>query len=88
MGKALSSEPERIMYTFKHWFWDRNKPKATKQERASFAARLLLDPETEEPWLLIFNPNVDGKEVLKHGQHYEHSQNENEAGGTGGTHNP
>ena len=68
MGKALSSEPERVMYEFKHWYWRRERPKATKQARTTFASRLLLDPETEEPWMLIFLPTVDGAEVLDYGE--------------------
>lgn len=83
MGKALSSEPERIMYPFKHWYWQREKPKATKMTKVEFAARLLLDPETEEPWMLIFHPTVDGKEVLRHGEHNENGEDEATAGEAG-----
>ena len=68
MGKALAAEPDRVYFEFKHWFWDRLKPKAKKKVKAKYGARLLLDPETEEPWLLIFDPSADGKEVLKHGE--------------------
>ena len=68
MGKRLASEPDSVAYTFKHWFWDRLRPKAKKPTKAKYGARLLLDPETEEPWLLIFCPDRDGKEVLKYGE--------------------
>lgn len=68
MGKALSEEGDRLMYRFKHWYWERGRPKARKQRMAKLGARLLLDPETEEPWILIFDPQRDGNEVLKHGE--------------------
>lgn len=76
MGKALTSEPDRVMYTFKHWFWDRARPAAKKPAKMKFGARLLLDPETEEPWLLIFNPADDDKEVLKRGEPEENRTDE------------
>lgn len=76
MGKALTTEPDRVMYTFKHWFWDRKRPASKKPVKLKLAARLLLDPETEEPWLLIFNPDTDDKEVLKHGEHEENRTDE------------
>lgn len=68
MGKALSSEPDRVMFPFKHWYWDRDRPKAKKQRKTEFAARLFLYPDTEEPWMLIFLPTVDGAEVLDYGE--------------------
>lgn len=67
MGKALATEPDRVMYPFKHYFWERDRPKAKKMTKRRLGARLLLDPETEEPWLLIFDPEEDGEEVLKRG---------------------
>jgi hypothetical protein len=72
MGKALAEEPERVAYPFKHWFWERDRPKAKKQAKAKFAARLLLDPDTEEPWILIFDPQRDNEGVLRHGEPEEH----------------
>lgn len=69
MGKALSSEPDRAMYSFKHWYWRRERPKATKQARTTFAARLFLHPETEEPWMLIFHPVTDDMRVVDYGEH-------------------
>lgn len=74
MGKALAADDDMVYFQFKHWFWDRLKPKAKKQTKAKYGARLLLDPETEEPWLLIFDPVSDGKEVLKHGEPREHRE--------------
>lgn len=68
MGKALATEPDRVYYKFKHWFWPRLNKRATKPVKAVFGARLLLDPETEEPWLLIFNPDHDDGSVLKKGE--------------------
>jgi hypothetical protein len=65
MGKNMATEPDRIMYTFKHWCWDRLRPKAKKQTKRKYGARLFLDPETKEPWLLIFDPQRNGNEVLE-----------------------
>lgn len=76
MGKALSSEPDRIMYPFKHWYWERNRPKASKMARSTLAARLFLDPETEEPWMLVFHPQADGLEVVVYGEPKENTQND------------
>ena len=76
MGKALSSEPERVMYQFKHWYWRRNRPKAKKKVKGQFAARLLLHPQTEEPWILIFDPLRDNEGVLEHGEPEEHREHE------------
>ena len=73
MGKALSTQIDMVQYEFKHWFWDRLRPKATKPIKAVYGARLLLDPETEEPWLLIFDPVRDDKRVLDHGEHDENT---------------
>lgn len=83
MGKALASEPERVMYTFKHWYWDRDRPKAKKQSKATYGARLLLDPETEEPWMLIFHPDIDGTEVIEYGEHDEDREDAGISGGPG-----
>lgn len=68
MGKALSEVDDRVYYTFLHWFWERLRPQAKKKAKAKYGARLLLDPETDEPWLLIFDPANDGQEVLEYGE--------------------
>ena len=81
MGKALATEPERLSYSFKHWYWPKDRPKAKKQAKAQLAARLLLDPETEEPWILIFDPITDHDGVLKHGEPTEHREDDGSAGG-------
>lgn len=83
MGKALTKEPDRVMYPFKHWYWQRGRPKATKQRKLRLGARLLLDPETEEPWVLIFDPQEDGMEVLKHGEPRTDRGNEADTGAPG-----
>ena len=69
MGKALASADDRVSFTFKHWFWPADvKPGRKKQTKGKFGARLLLHPETEEPWLLIFNITQDGISDLKRGE--------------------
>lgn len=87
MGKALATEPDRVYYNFKHWFWHREKPRATKPIKANYGARLLLDPETDEPWLLIFDPERDDERVLKkgepNGEHEEHRSDEATDGSPG-----
>jgi hypothetical protein len=75
MGKALTAEPDRVFYQFHHWFWNPRRPTAKKKAHAKYGARLLLDPETEEPWLLLFDPDNDGKEVLEHGEPEENRRN-------------
>ena len=80
MGKALATAPDRVMYSFKHWYWDRHRPASTKPIQGKFGARLLLNPETEEPWLLIFHPTDDDKEVLNRGEHDENRKHEADSG--------
>lgn len=83
MGKALAAEPDCVFFKFKHWFWQHGRPKATKQVGFQFGTRLLLDPETEEPWILIFDPEYDNEEVLKRGEHAEDRGAETPAGELG-----
>ena len=83
MGKALASNPDRVFYEFKHWFWPRMRPKAKKQCKMEFGARLLLYPETEEPWLLIFDPARDGEEVLDRGESTENREIVGDTGAMG-----
>ena len=80
MGAALAVAPDMVSFKFKFWYWQRHRPNAKKPIRGNFAARLLLDPETEEPWVLIFNPATDHEGVLKYGEHEEDRTNEGDAG--------
>lgn len=82
MGKALTSEPDRVWYQFKHWFWNHKKPKAKKQAKLKLGARLLLDPETEEPWMLIFHPG-DNDGVLTYGEPEENREDDRVPGEEG-----
>lgn len=68
MAKALSTCDDMVSYTFKHWYSRRDRPKAKKKIRMKVGARLLLHPETEEPWLLLFDPDYDFKDQLKKGE--------------------
>ncbi len=84
LTKSMSTEAgDGVYFEFKHWFWDRARPKAKKQTKAKYGARLLLDPETEEPWLLIFCIDRDGKEVLKRGEPKEDRTDDSESGSKG-----
>lgn len=67
IGKGLATSPDMVSFSFKHWLLRKNKPKS-KKTKVQLGGRLLLHPETEEPWLLIFDPAHDDKSQLKKGE--------------------
>jgi len=67
MAKKLATEEDFLWYGFKVRYWDRNRPKAKKQVKDRYAARLFLDPSTDGPWLYIFDPSVDHIDTLEKG---------------------
>ena len=67
LGKALSVNDDMVAFTFDHWYMKKNKPKAKKRGHTKLGARLLLHPETGEPWLLLFDPVYDFANQLKRG---------------------
>jgi hypothetical protein len=72
MLKKLSVEDDFILYYFKVWYFDRDLPKKVgrklpKKKRARLAARLFRDPDTQGPWLYIFNPKEDSIDELTKG---------------------
>lgn len=81
MGKALSASPDAVSFKFKHWHLKKDRPKAKKKAKSKFAARLLLDPETNDPWVIIFDPTLDHEGVLTYGEYEEHRADEELAGG-------
>jgi len=68
MAKKLATEEDFLYYEFKSWFWERHRPNATKQRKASLGARLMINPSTDGPWLYIFSPSVDTIDALEKGQ--------------------
>jgi len=68
MVKKLTQTDDFVFYYFKIWFWNRDKPKAKKMSRARLGARLLLSPSTNDPWMYIFDPNVDHIDMLEPGE--------------------
>lgn len=68
LGKALSVADDMLSFKFKHFFVDAGRPRAKKKAKARLGARLLLHPDTSEPWLLLFNPNYDDTSQLKQGE--------------------
>lgn len=87
MDKALARNNDCVGFSFKHFYWRRNKPRSKKKGRGKLGVRLFLHPETEEPWLLIFNPVHDMANHLKKGEPddtiKEHRENENPDGTPG-----
>lgn len=68
LAKSLAKADDFVSFTFQHFYKKKNKPKAKKRGRIKMGARLLLHPETEEPWLLLFDPEYDFKAMLKKGE--------------------
>lgn len=68
LQRKLAVEEDFVYFEFPHWFVNRFRPEARKKSKITLGARLLLNPETDEPWLLIFEPGIDGEEVLKRGE--------------------
>lgn len=71
LSAALSVHDDFLSFTFWHWYNKKNKPGAKKKAKIKLGARLLLHPETEEPWLLFFDPQYDFKDQLKKGEPHE-----------------
>lgn len=68
LGKALAADDSRLSFKFNHWYLRKNKPNAKKRAKIKIGGRLLLHPETEEPWLLLFDPAFDHASQLKEGE--------------------
>lgn len=83
MGKALTTDPDRVMYTFKHWYWPLGRPKARKKVQITVGARLLLDPDTDKPWILLFHPLYDTPEVIRRGEPNKHREDDSLPDGSG-----
>jgi len=66
IGKGLATSPDMVSFTFKHWSLRKDKPKS-KAKKTKLGGRLLLHPDTGNPWLLIFNPEFDDKSELEKG---------------------
>lgn len=68
MLKRLSVDDQMVQYEFKHWYWSKSRPKAKKPRKITLGARLLIDFETDEPWMLIFDPEFDDDRVVVRGE--------------------
>ena len=77
MMKKLAQSDEMVQYEFKHWYWLRSRPKATKQNKIRLGARLLIDFDTEKPWMLVFDPEYDDDRVLIKGEPKDGKPEEN-----------
>ncbi len=69
LSKALSVNDDMLYFSFVHWYVPKGRPNAKKRAKTKLGARLLLHPETEEPWLLLFDPEYDFADQLKKGEH-------------------
>lgn len=85
LGAALSVHDDFVSFTFRHWYKKKRKPKAKKMAKIKLGARLLLHPETEEPWLLLFDPEYDFTDQLKKGDapDGEHEEDRTDEAGPG-----
>lgn len=68
LGKALAKTDDMLYFQFKHWYKERARPRAKKRTRVKLGARLLLNPSSGEPWLLLFHPEYDFANQLKKGE--------------------
>jgi hypothetical protein len=59
LAQLGDDEEAFLYYPFKAWYWSRHKPKAKKKVHKELGARLFINPDTDEPWLYLFDPEVD-----------------------------
>ena len=67
MTKRLAVSDDFVHYKFKVWYWDRTRKTSKKKRRAQLGARLFLHPDTNTPWMYIFNMLEDTANELKEG---------------------
>ena len=67
MIKKLAVQDDFVFYQFKVWYWCSVNRTKKKKRRAMLAARLFQDPDTQGPWLYIFNPKEDSIDELTKG---------------------
>jgi len=68
LQKRLAGSDEEdgfLYYRFKHFFWDKGRPKAKKKSSMKIGCRLFLHPDTQRPWMLFFDPDYDYESMLK-----------------------
>lgn len=68
LGKALAKQDDMLYFQFKHWYKDRARPRAKKSVKIKLGARLMLHPDSGEPWLLLFHPTYDFANQLEKGE--------------------
>ena len=65
---ADSADEEGFLYfQFKHFYWEKGRDKAKKKAQIKVGCRLLLDPDTKAPWMLLLDPDYDYAIELKKG---------------------
>ena len=65
---ADSADEEGFLYfQFKHFYWEKDRDKAKKKVKMKIGCRLLLDPDTKIPWMLLLDPDYDYALELKKG---------------------
>lgn len=73
LQSKLATADDFVYFEFKHWCLNRHRPEAKKKRKMILGARLFLDPDNNEPWLLIFEPGIDAlEEVANRGEPKEH----------------
>ena len=65
---ADTSDEEGFLYfKFKHFYWEKGRDEAKKKAKMKVGCRLLLDPDTKIPWMLLLDPDYDYALELKKG---------------------
>lgn len=68
MDKRMAGSDDEdgfLFFKFKHWFYERGKPNAKKKASMKCGCRLFINPDTNEPWILVFDPEYDYATQLK-----------------------
>ena len=71
LAGADNEEEGFVFFKFKHWFWERAKPKAKKETSMKIGCRMMIHPETMFPWILLFDTVEDANLELKKGEYSE-----------------
>jgi hypothetical protein len=69
LDKKIAAEKDfgDLSFKFKHFYWERYRPKAKKKARIIIGARLLLNPDDNLPWMLLYDPDYDYINILTAG---------------------
>lgn len=71
LQKRLAADPNDtegfVYFRFKHFYWERGRDNAKKKVKIKIGCRILLDPDSSAPWMLILDPDYDYAIELKKG---------------------